>query len=101
LANVSNCNVAFCALSAVVGVVVALAQRLTHRGPITIDTPNFPHWLRVYDQIAHASTVFPWNLIFLAVLVVLFVAAKKGPAAWALAFGIGGLLGMMAANAVL
>jgi len=97
LGSVSNRDFLLCTLSVSVGAVVAFA---THHGQTTIDSRGFPHWVRVYERVVRATTVFPWNVISLAVLVALFIRVRRGPRAWALAYVTGALLGVIAADAL-
>lgn len=73
-------------------------QRLTHKGPVTIDRPGFPEWLRLYDRIVAAISAWPWNLVLTIALTLWLIQARFKKGAWVLAFGIGVLLGTIAAS---
>jgi len=99
--GVSPNNLLFFLLATIIGAAVSFVQRMTHSGPITVDKPGFPHWVRVYDRIGRAISVFPWNLLVLLLLMGLVLRLKFGPRSWPLAFGIGALLGIMVAQLLL
>jgi hypothetical protein len=99
LRNVVKGDVLKCVVAALVGVAVALWQQLIHHGPIVVVGPQSHQWLRVYDRIGRATLIWPWNLVTAALVFGLLVRLGfKGPAAWALAYGLGALLGIVAAR---
>jgi hypothetical protein len=85
-----------CTVAAVVGFAMALTFRLTGHTPPSTVSPGFPIWVREYYRIVGAAcTLWPWNLLTEALLLVLLASVRfKGPRAWAVAYGAGGILGV-------
>ena len=89
LGDVVKGDVLKCVVAALVGVAVGLAYHLTHHGPNVVVGPGARQWVREYDRIARAASVWPWNLVMAALVFGLLVRLRfKSPAAWVLAYGL-------------
>ena len=89
-------DVVKCTAAAAVGCAVVFTTQLTgHRPPSSVP-PGFPVWVKEYYRfVAAAGTVWPWNLLTEALLLVLLASVRfKGPRAWAIAYGGGVILAL-------
>lgn len=93
-------DVLVCATAAVVGVLVSLIQRLTHRGPLQVNKSGFPEWIKVYDRAARFISAWPWSLLLATLLIFMLILLRFRRGAWAIAFGLGAIMGTIASNAL-
>ena len=87
-------DLVWCAIAAGCGFLLSFVQRYFGMAPAYVDRPGFPAWVRAYDRVMQASTMFPWNLLFAAALLALILQFRFRKRSWVLAFGMGGYLGI-------
>lgn len=97
LREVSRRDIIISAIAVAAGLVVSF---LPYYGP-KLDAPNTHTWIRAYERAGHYILQWPWNLLFIAALVLLLIRTKFRRGGWGVALCLGIMIGKMLSQVAL